>query len=455
MFIDRSEFRQVAAALLNGQRALALYPVGHPQIKTTLDDCFRLLRELLQREKQVPMLLAGDEFVVGDLQIPVSGDAFEELAAALRHARIEKLIFMEGLRGWELQIILRVLNLDADTLEEKGGTEAILAEEEVDHIVATTLRVDASDEATPDILIRAWEAYASGLRVVRRLRHGYRENGRLENLDETKEFVHELVEVGAQQTRPLLALHALKVHDDYSFTHSINVATLSLAIAQGLNFGKYDLHEITLAALLHDLGKERVSADVLRKPGKLDDAEWKEISDHSLQGAKMLATTVGVGDLAPIVAYEHHLKQTRGSPGSAKWRLHLASEIVTIADVYDALRSTRPYRGEIPSDKAMDIMHEEAAEKFNPDLFEGFARMMGYYPTGICVRLDSDEIGIVYQTNPDDLRRPSVLVVHDRKNEKLASPRRVDLAAGTDEGATEITAAVDAEEMGVDPFDYL
>jgi len=455
MFTNREEFKGLAAALVTGQRSLALYPPGHPHIKTALDECYRMLRALLQREQQLPIVLAGNEFVVGDLQIPIMGEAIEEFGKSLRGVGIEKLIFAEGLRAWELQSLLRIFSMDADSLDEAGGVEFILESEEVEHVVAGMLTVEAADEQSDDMLVRAWETYTAGLRVIRRLRHGYRTNGTLDNLDETKEFVRDIVELGAQQTRPLLALQALKVHDEYSFTHSINVATLTLVIAKGLNMSKYDLHEITLAAILHDIGKERVSGDVLRKPGKLDEAEWKEMSDHSLVGAKILATTEGVGDLAPIVAYEHHLKQTREGPGAAKWRLHLVSEMVTIADVYDALRSTRPYRGEIPSDRAMEIMQEEAEEKFNPSLFAGFAKLVGYYPPGICVRLDNGETGIVYQSNPDALNKPAVLVINDGAGNKLKRPRRTDLAHQTGDGQVSVAEVLDAEAAGLDPFDYL
>ena len=455
MFADRKEFMEVAAALLTGQRSLALYPTGHPHIKIALEDCFQVLRALLQRERQIPIVLAGNEFVVGDLQVQIAGEAFEELAKTLRHAGIEKLIFVEGLRAWEVRALLRTLNMDEDALEAAGGVDTILEGEEVAHIVATPLAVASSDDETPDMLVRAWETYSAGLRVVRRLKQGYVNSGGLENLDETKEFVREIVELGAQQARPLLALQSLKVHDEYTFTHSINVATLTLAIAQGLNFEKYDLHEATLAAILHDIGKEGVSGEVLRKPGRLDDTEWKEMADHTLLGAKMLATTDGVGELAAIVAYEHHLTYDRTSPDAAKWRLHLVSEIVTIADVYDALRSTRPYRGEIPADRAMEIMHEEAAKKFNPDLFAGFAKLVGYYPPGICVRLDNDEVGIVYRANPDALRQPTVLVVNSADGTKLGTPRLVDLASSNDSEELTVAEVLAAEEAGVDPFDYL
>lgn len=454
MFASRKEFRSLAAALVTAQRSLLLYPSGHPYIKSALDECYRLLRAVLQRERQLPMVLAGNEFVVGSLQVPVAGEAFEELAKTLRTARVEKLIFAAGLRSWELQALLRALNSDGPTLDAEGGVEGLLRSEKVEHIVASTLGLEepAAGAAIDAMLVRAWEAYSAGLRIVRRLRSGFRDNGRLDNLEETKQFVRDMVELGAKQTRPLLALQSLRVHDEYSFTHSINVATLTMVIGQGLKLSKFDLQEVTLAALLHDIGKERVSGDVLRKPGKLNDEEWKQMADHSLLGAKILATTEGVGDLAPIVAYEHHLKQARDKPGAAKWSLHLVSEMVTIADVYDALRSTRPYRGEIPADRAMEIMQEEAAEKFNPDLFAGFLRLVGYYPPGICVQLASGETGIVYHANADDPRRPGVLLVRDAGGARFDNPHRLELAEARD---ASIAAVLDAETAQVDPFDYL
>ncbi len=455
MFVNRQEFKEIAAAILTGQRALTLYPSGHPHVKTAFAHCFRVLRTLLQREQQIPIVLTGNEFVVGDLQIRIAGEAFEELAKSLRHAGVEKLIFSKGLRSWELQSLLRTLNMDEEKLAAAGGVGAILEAKEVEHILAGSLAVEAASGQSDDMLVRAWETYSAGLRVIRRWRHGYRSNGTLENLAEAKEFVRDIVDLGARQTRPLLALQALKVHDEYSFTHSINVATLTLMIAQGLNASKYDMHEITLAAILHDIGKESVPGEVLRKPGKLNSDEWKEMSSHSLIGARMLASSEGVGDLAPIVAYEHHLKQTPEGLAAAKWRLHLVSEMVTIADVYDALRSTRPYRAEIPADRAMEIMHEEAEEKFNPDLFAGFARLVGYYPPGICVRLSNGETAIVYKTNPDALRRPGVLVVRGADGDKLAAPRHTDLADRNDCGDLSVASVLDAEEAGIDPFDYL
>ncbi len=458
MFLSREEFQGIVSLLLTAERSLALYPSSHPRIQQALSECFFHLRDLLQREQQIPIVLAGREFVVGDLQIPVAGEALQELAQKLRQTGVEKLIFLEGLRQWELHRFLRLLDVKDSVGEDLAPIEEILEEEGIEHILAGPLHVEPTDERVPDLLVRAWEAYTSGLKAVRKLRHGVRANGRLEHLDEAKAFVSDLVEVAMQKTQPLLALQALKVNDEYSFTHSINVATLTLAMARGLNFGKYELREISMAALLHDIGKERVSGDLLRKSGKLDEEEWEQMHRHSHDGAKLLICTAGVGDLAPIVAYEHHLAQERDSASSANWHLHIVSELVTIADVYDALRSTRPYRDALPPHQTMEIMRKDVGTKFNADIFEGFARMLGYYPPGTCVRLHTREVGVVYQANPDDLERPRVLLVHGNDERLLDPPRRVDLTDLGPDNKTftrSIVEVLDAESAGLDPFDYL
>jgi putative nucleotidyltransferase with HDIG domain len=458
MFFSRQEFQGIASVLITAERSLALYPSGHPHIQQALEECFLHLRELLQRERQIPIVRAGREFVVGDLQIQIAGEALEELAQKLEQAGIEKLIFLEGLRQWEIQRFLRLLNIKSSAEADLGPIERALEEEGVEHILAGPLRVEPSEEKVPDLLVQAWEAYTAGLKSVRKLRHDVRANGTLAHLDETKSFVSDLVEVAMQETRPLLALQALKVHDDYSFTHSINVATLTLAMARGLNFGKYELREITLAALLHDIGKERVAGDLLRKSGRLDEDEWQQMQRHSNEGAKLLICTAGTGDLAPIVAYEHHLAQEREDASSDGWNLHIVSEMVTIADVYDALRSSRPYRDALPPHQAMEIMRKDVGTKFNTDIFTGFARMVGYYPPGTCVRLHTGELGVVCKTNPDDLERPYLLLVHDHEDRPLDPPRQIDLTERSPDAETferSIVEVVDAESVGLDPFDYL
>jgi putative nucleotidyltransferase with HDIG domain len=452
----RQAFLDTAGLLLAASRARALYPPGHHQVQQTIGSCHVKLRALLQSYRELRIVLAEDEFIVGRTQILVKGEILVELASKLRRAGVGRVEFTDGLLQWELERFLILLGSDRATVERNGGVETILPREGVEHITAGPLTTRHPDEPAGDGLVRAWQVYSSALKTVRRVQHGVRARGRVEHLEETRDLARQLVDVAAGDMPALLTLHGLKVHDDYSFTHSVNVAILTLAMSKAMDFSPYALHEITLAALLHDIGKERVPDEVLNKPGKLDPSEREIMNRHGPDGAKMLAQTAGVGDLAPVVAYEHQLAYEKDNPDSGKWPLHVVSQIVCIADVYDALRSVRPYRGELPPDVAMEIMHEEVGDKLDPDLFSGFARLLGFYPPGTCLQLTSGAIAVACRSNPDNLRAPLVRVVLDAHGRRCDLPIELDLAVTDgDNPFGDPVQVIDAETVGIDPFDYL
>jgi HD-GYP domain-containing protein (c-di-GMP phosphodiesterase class II) len=452
----REEFLDLSALILGASRARTLYPPGHHQVQQSIRSCYMRVRSLLQKHREYRVVLVEDEFVVGRTQVPVKGEVLADLARTFRQAGIGRVAFREGILQWEFERFLALVGTARGALERDGGIEAILEREGVEHVTAGRITAPDQGEGEGDRLVQAWNVYSSAVKTVRRVRQGVRARGRVEHLDELRDLARQLVDVATEDTQPLLTLHSLKVHDDYSFTHSVNVSILTLVIARALEFTPYALHEITLAALLHDIGKERVPDEVLNKRGKLDPDEWEIMNRHGPDGAKILARTPGVGDLAPVVAYEHQLAYETDNPDSGKWPIHVVSQIVCIADIYDALRSVRPYRGELPPDVAMEIMHEEAEKKLDAELFAGFARLVGFYPPGTCVELSSGAIGISCRTNPDHLRAPLLKVVLDGDGNRLDPPVHLDLAdPGEDNPFGELVKVVDSEEAGVDAFDYL
>jgi HD-GYP domain-containing protein (c-di-GMP phosphodiesterase class II) len=288
---------------------------------------------------------------------------------------------------------------------------------------------------------------------VRSVRGRAREEGVVGDVHEVGQFAEHMIELAIRESRPLLVMQNLKAHDEYSFTHSVNVAMLTVSIASCLPFEKDDLHEIGVAAMLHDIGKERIPLEILRKKGKLTEAEWEIVNRHGRDGAKMLAAAEGVGDLPPIVAYEHHANYHPDLREGQEWAPHLASQIVCLADVYDALRSDRPYRAGLAPDVAMEIIEKDVGRVFNPDLFEGFSRMLGYYPPGTPVVLEDQTLAIVYAANPSSRRQPHVLVVKTPAGERPDPPLHLNLMhAGPDH---QVKAVVDTESLGIDPLDVL
>lgn len=451
---SREDFQGFAALLLAAERTQALYPPGHHRVHDAIRDLYLRLRNLLQNQRRIQIGIVDREFVVGKTQHPAEGEMLSELLEAFHKVSVGKLVIREGLRQWEVQAFLKLLSTDPGELTSRGGMEAALKADGVEHLSASPLLV-RDDSVDTDMLITAWEAYGTGIKAIRRLRHAARTEGRLGDLGPAHEFVEQMTDVASREIRPLLALHSLKVHDDYSFTHSVNVALLTLCMARALEFSADDLRDITLAGLLHDIGKERVDKQVLNKPGKLDDTEWEEMRKHSSEGAKMLADAPDVGPLAPIVAYEHQLAYEKDNPDYGQWQLHVVSQLVCIADIYDALRSVRPYRGEMSPDRALEIMEEESGDKLDDDLFQGFARMVGFYPPGTCVELTDGSLAISYQANPHDLRRPNVLRVRDASGEQIEPVEDLDLSASEDDGdGLGVECVVSNEEAGIDPFDY-
>ncbi len=449
----REEFQAIAAKLLAAAQFLQIYPPRHPHVEQGFKELYGQLSEQLQRRGKIQLAVAPTEFLFGSIQIPIDAELLEELAKLLKAAGVQKLEFTAGLEEWETRKFLNLLLLSPDQLWAMGGLSEVIPAEGITHIVASMIKLGAGGTTDPESLFRTWEAYSTGLRLVQSIRGRVRADGTIADVEEAKDFARELVELAVTETRPLLAVQALKSHDDYSYTHSVNVAMITVAIATSLDFPPDHLHDIGVAALLHDVGKELIPLEILHKPGKLDDEEWVIVHRHGRDGARMLTSTPGIGDLAPVVSYEHHLAYHDDLRDDPDWRPHLASEIVCIADVYDALRSERPYREGLAPDKTMNIMEEDVGRLFDPDLFMGFLRMMGYYPPGTSLELADGSAAIAYATNPDDPKRPHVMLVKSAEGRLIDPPEHLDLLQSGPE--RQITGIADPEKVGVEPLDVL
>jgi len=187
-------------------------------------------------------------------------------------------------------------------------------------------------------------------------------------------FVDSFKQIGS----PLIALAPLRAMDEYTYTHSTNVCILNLAQAMSLGIEGPMLNEIGIAAMLHDIGKLYVPEEVLSKPGKLDDAEWKMIKQHPTKGAQRLLDTPGVPRLAVVTAYEHHMKYNfTGYPKvSDVWEQNLCSHMTTISDIFDALRTKRSYKDSMPLTKIASIMGDLAGTELHPALTKNFLNIM-------------------------------------------------------------------------------
>jgi HD-GYP domain-containing protein (c-di-GMP phosphodiesterase class II) len=192
------------------------------------------------------------------------------------------------------------------------------------------------------------------------------------------EIVAGFIDVFAGYADPLLTLVPLRNMDEYTFTHSLNVCLLNLAQATALGIEGQLLHDIGLSAMLHDVGKLFIPEDVLNKPGPLDKVEWALMQEHPIRGAEYLLDNPGVPRMAVLNAYEHHLRfDLRGYPHvKDEWQQNLCSQITSISDIYDSLRTRRPYREPLELEAVLINIEQLMGTQLHPLLVENFLRLM-------------------------------------------------------------------------------
>ncbi|MGH7510812.1 MAG: HD-GYP domain-containing protein [Gemmatimonadales bacterium] len=176
----------------------------------------------------------------------------------------------------------------------------------------------------------------------------------------------------------VLPLLQLKEFDQYTTTHSMNVSVLAMALGEFLELGGPAVRALGVAGLLHDLGKVCIPRDLLAKPGKLTQAERKVIQEHPVVGARMLIQNPDPMEIAAVVAYEHHVMLDGGGyPTLHDSRgAQYASRLVHVCDVYDALRTNRPYRHAWESERALGYIESRAGAEFDPAIAGSFTAMM-------------------------------------------------------------------------------
>jgi putative nucleotidyltransferase with HDIG domain len=195
-----------------------------------------------------------------------------------------------------------------------------------------------------------------------------------------------LAEAVTRNRSGMLALTALSPSGDYTFTHMVNVAVLTMALARTVGLEGRLLRVVGLAAMMHDIGKVRTPREILTKPQRLTEAEFRIIERHTVDGAEILRRTPEMPTLVPVVAFEHHLRiDGSGYPaGARRYALNIGTMMCSIADVYDAMKSQRTYQPSYPSDKILHVLQRRSDRpQFDPHLVHRFAQLLGIPPGGM------------------------------------------------------------------------
>jgi putative nucleotidyltransferase with HDIG domain len=248
-----------------------------------------------------------------------------------------------------------------------------------------------------------------------------------------RHIVELLVQKVAGSSAALAQILAVKLYENLTYCHSVNVATLSLLIARQIGFDEKTTAAIGEAALLHDIGKTRIPLDVIRKPGALDKRERTLMEAHTTYGAEILVEVDGLRPLTPTVALEHH----RGVKGSGYPELgsrepHFMSQLVSVADIYEAITGARTYQQPGQPEQACLVLARLAGDKLNSALVKAFVAAVTFFPVGSVVRTSRDETGVVIATNHAEPLHPVIALV---------APDLVRLPGNVDTGARDSSGA--------------
>lgn len=236
------------------------------------------------------------------------------------------------------------------------------------------------------------------------------------SIENAKKHIESIVDQIFQQKNLMVNIIDMKVFDDYTYYHSVNVAVLSIVIGVALGMEKEELCNLGFAGLLHDIGKVFVSKEVLNKPGKLSTIEFEEMKKHSLLGYEHIKHGYGLATATSMGILDHHEKYEGGGyPNDVKGdRISIFGRIIAVADVYDALTSDRPYRKALLPAEAMEYVMASNNTLFDPMVVEVFARKIAPYAIGTCVKLSNGTTGIVLENYEDLCMRPKLRIFKEK-----------------------------------------
>jgi putative nucleotidyltransferase with HDIG domain len=438
--------RRFAAALRGAQ----LYAAGHPIVvrnSTALADTLALVHA---SSASIAIGIVGDDLVVGDTPIPHAAENMGELMRRLQQAGIERIVIDRGVKTEELsQLIMAV----ARTSKEKDAVGSLAR---LPHIRVGRLQVEEKVSAAAGDAGTFRRLYDDAVSVAQTLWDSAKTEG-VPDADASRGIVDSLAQAVAQNRTALLALTALKNYDNYTFTHMVNVSILTMGQARGLGIEGALLRELGLAALMHDIGKVKTPPEILNKPEKLTDREFEVLRRHTVEGAEILRSTPEMPALAPVVAFEHHLRNDgSGYPlGVLRPSLNLGTMLCGIADVYDAMRSQRVYQQAFPTDRILAVLKQNDGAQFDQNLVRRFSQLVGIYPAGNLVRLDSGDIAVVLKVYAPDPYRPRVRVLMASDGAKLERPYDLNLWEAREGEPQSIRAPLDPALYGVDPLTHL
>lgn len=437
-------------------KALSLYPATHPAVVKFQHNILQVLGILLEQQESTQVGITEENLVVVE-GLPVMGPA--DLAGSILD-RMQKrdmgtLTFLRGANLDDVRSLLEVLAMDPEALARQGGVSRFLAAKEARHIMVTSLKPSEEETSKGGIdRLQVMVIYNNAVGATRAIMQQVR-MGQFPQASEVREIVEGLTDAVFKDKYAIMGLTLLKSYDEYLFTHSVNVGILAIALGHSLGLDAEVLREVGFGAFLHDIGKVTWPESLYRKPRDLSPAEWELVRRHPLEGFKLVERMSG-SPIAKSIVLEHHVRFDRAQQGypalPAGKEASFFGRLGCVADSYDAMTTHRPYQQALEPSKALAWMQSVSGKVFDPKLVEAFVQMVGIYPVGTLVRLNTRELAVVLRPQ-EDPSRPLVRLVADADGAPLQGGGEIDLLEKdpiTKDYARSILIPVDPSSKNID-----
>lgn len=452
-------------------RISQIYDSKNVALNQFIQESLLAINTFIQREGALCLKIAGDDIFLNEqrLRYSVEGfNSFKYLVIQWKKRFIGNVLYKEALDEETLREFIYILmSMDEGREENAALFNEKLRERHISSIEVGPLEVSEKEEGayilekedSREIAKKVFfETIGTFKEVVTNIKGKQHADVR-----KLKRLVRKAVHLVMEDESILLGMTTIKNYDEYTFNHSVNVSIYSLAMGRRLGFSRGVLSELGITAMLHDIGKSKIPLEVLNKPGALSDEEWGQMKKHPLTGVEIVLNLKQLGEVnAKMVVgiFDHHLKNDlSGYPKLfRKKRVSLFGRVIQIADAYDAMTTPRIYK-KVPftPEQALAVMLKERDVHFDSTLLKMFIGLVGVYPIGSLVLLDTHEMGIVYKTNPDpqNLDRPQVILA-EKDGQGRGRMELIDLTERDGKGHTRrnIVKTLDPNKYHIDIGKY-
>lgn len=423
-------------------RISQIYDSKNAALHQFIQEFLQTINLLIKREGVVSLKILRDDFFLNGQRLRYSVEgftSFKYLLTQWKKKMIGEVIFKAPMDERMLKdFVYTMINLEEGHQENASIFEERLIQHQITSIEVNPLEVVEEEEEAftlqkEDQREVAKKVFFETIGTIKEVITNIKAK-QYADVRKLKRLAQKAVHLVIEDESILLGMTTIKNYDEYTFNHSVNVSIYSLAMGKRLGFSKRSLTDLGITALLHDIGKSKIPREILNKPAPLDEEEWGVMKRHPLMGVEIVLNLKQLGEINPrmvIGIFDHHIKSDlTGYPKLFRKReVSLFGRIVQIADAYDAMTTPRIYK-RIPytPEQALAVMLRERGIHFDPILLKIFISLVGIYPIGSLVLLNTHEIGIVYKPNHDSgfLDRPTILLV-DRNQKGEIKKALIDL----------------------------